>query len=284
MVFLLFFYERLSHTPRSSYTRLPEHFNKITCHQVPENSTIIGKIFSHLPLSLRTMTGEIEIAPPGPEAATSPAAPTHPPGTTSGSGPTQPVINLGPTSNALAVNTWAERNPQKAVRGVRTQAKPTTAQNASQKIAALHNREAREQLSSDIICLVKTHKQEIGELAIKHSVTTQRVEKLVGNATHYKKARAPNLANAIAHLKAKELNEGMESQPFPCPAANIHYQIDQMAQRFYSKILNTQRTMIRHTRTCPSRPRMMHGLNCRHIAPRNLLQLVRLTLVLLKML
>jgi hypothetical protein len=113
-------------------------------------------------------------------------------------------------SDALGANTWAERNPHKGVQVARTQAKPTDAQKNSQKISAQRNREAQTLLASDLTALVVSRKQQIDELATKHSVTSQHIEKLIDNASHYKKPRAPNLANTIAHLKAKELNEGMQ--------------------------------------------------------------------------
>jgi len=131
------------------------------------------------------------------------------------SNPTQPIptIGSGPASDTLAANTWAERNPHKTVQAVRIRAKPTNAQKASQKIAVQRNKEARDLLSGDIISLVATRKQQIHNLATKHNVMAQHIEKLVDNTSHYKKTRAPNLANAIAHLKGKELNEGMQSRP-----------------------------------------------------------------------
>jgi hypothetical protein len=64
-------------------------------------------------------------------------------------------------------------------------------------------------LAADIVALVAARKLEIEELAAKHSVTIQRIEKLVDSSTHYKKSRAPNLANALVHMKATELNEGI---------------------------------------------------------------------------
>ena len=118
-------------------------------------------------------------------------------------------------SNDLSAITWAERNPQKEVLVGRSWAKPTEAQKASQKIAARRNKAARELLSSDVITLITTHKQQLEELATKHSVTIQHIKKLVDNTSHYKKTCAPNLANAITHLKVKELNEGRQLLPTP---------------------------------------------------------------------
>jgi hypothetical protein len=53
------------------------------------------------------------------------------------------------------------------------------------------------------------HDTQIEELATKHNVTKQHVKKLVNNSTHYKKPCVPNLANALVHMKANKLNEGI---------------------------------------------------------------------------
>jgi hypothetical protein len=110
--------------------------------------------------------------------------------------------------NARIPNTWAERNPLKPMQPVRTRAKPTNAQKNSRKISAARNKEARVLIAADIAVLVTTRNTQIEELATKHSVTVQHIEKLVNNSSHYKKPRAPNLTNALVHMKAAELNEG----------------------------------------------------------------------------
>jgi hypothetical protein len=115
--------------------------------------------------------------------------------------------------DARMSNTWAERNPLKPVQPVRTRAKPTDAQKNSQKISAARNKAARVLIAADIMALVATRNTQIEELATKHSVTVQHIEKLVNNTSHYKKPRAPNLANALVHMKAAELNAGMLLNP-----------------------------------------------------------------------
>ena len=121
----------------------------------------------------------------------------------------QPESQPQRLGSAQGADSWAERNPHKAVQPARVRARPTDAQKKSQKIAAIRNKEARVMLSADILDLVATRREQIDELATKHSVTTQHIEKLVDNSTHYKKTRAPNLANALVHMKANELNEGI---------------------------------------------------------------------------
>jgi hypothetical protein len=58
-------------------------------------------------------------------------------------------------------------------------------------------------------CLDYHRDTQIEELATKHNVTKQHVEKLMNNSTHYKKPHMPNLANTLVHMKANELNEGI---------------------------------------------------------------------------
>jgi len=51
----------------------------------------------------------------------------------------------------------------------------------------------------------------IKELAKAHNVKVEKVKDLVGVYTHYRKPRKPNLWNAILHVKATEMNQGMPS-------------------------------------------------------------------------
>lgn len=104
-------------------------------------------------------------------------------------------------------NTWAEHNPEKFVQGGRIWAKPTDAQKNVQKITAENNKQAHVVLAQDITNLIVTHKQQIEELTTQHSVTIQHIQKLIDNTSHYKKLCVPNLSNALAQMKAKELND-----------------------------------------------------------------------------
>jgi hypothetical protein len=113
--------------------------------------------------------------------------------------------------DAHGTNMWAERNPHKAMQPVRPQTKPTDAQ----KIAAAWNKESSVLLAADVLILTVVRDTQIEELATKHNVTKQHVEKLVNNSTHYKKPCAQNLANTLVHMKANELNEGISSQSVP---------------------------------------------------------------------
>jgi hypothetical protein len=77
------------------------------------------------------------------------------------------------------------------------------------KIAAARNKESSVLLVVGILGLAVLRDTQIEELATKHNVTKQHVEKLVNNSTHYKKPHTLNLANALVHMKANELNEGI---------------------------------------------------------------------------
>jgi hypothetical protein len=91
----------------------------------------------------------------------------------------------------------------------RPQMKPTDAQKIAQKIAAAQNKEFSVLLAVGILGLVVLHDTQTEELATKHNVTKQHLEKLINNSTHYKKPHALNIANALVHMKANELNEGI---------------------------------------------------------------------------
>jgi hypothetical protein len=113
------------------------------------------------------------------------------------------------SADAHGTNTWAERNSHKAMQPVRPRMKPTDAQKNAQKITATRNKESSVLLPADISILTVVRNTQIEELATKHNVTKQHVEKLINNSTHYKKPHAPNLANTLVHMKANELNEGI---------------------------------------------------------------------------
>lgn len=65
--------------------------------------------------------------------------------------------------------------------------------------------------------LATTYAEMIEKLADEHSVTTEKVKLLLGCETLYKNKRGPTLHNAIVHVKALELNEGV----FPFSIDNI---------------------------------------------------------------
>jgi predicted negative regulator of RcsB-dependent stress response len=64
-------------------------------------------------------------------------------------------------------------------------------------------------LAADILILTVVYDTQIEELATKHNVTKQHVEKLINTSTHYKKLCTLNLANTPVHMKANELNKGI---------------------------------------------------------------------------
>jgi hypothetical protein len=137
------------------------------------------------------------------------ASPTRPstPSESTPSAPAPAGSDVCPI-DAFQGNTWAKRNPEKTVQAARPRPKPTNAQRNAQKITADRNRAARVLLAENITNLVATRTQQIEELATQHNVTYQHIQKLVDNTSHYRKPRAPNLSNALVHMKAKELNEG----------------------------------------------------------------------------
>jgi len=86
--------------------------------------------------------------------------------------------------------------------------KLTQAEKASRALVTEANKVARALLMQDIDVFLEDNARNIEELAAKHSVKPEYVKKLVNPKTTYKKQRAPTLPNAIAHIKAVEINEG----------------------------------------------------------------------------
>ena len=84
----------------------------------------------------------------------------------------------------------------------------SAAQKASRKVGQAAADAKGKLLVEDINQFLRERDEKIESLASKHHWTVAYIKKRVDNSTHYTKTRAPNLANAIAHFKAIEVNEG----------------------------------------------------------------------------
>ena len=119
-----------------------------------------------------------------------------------------------PGRNALDSNnhSWASRNPTRRVLEPRpAPARLNDAQKASRKIAHEQKKTAAKELDDAIKAFTQDQHARIEELAKAHNVKVEKVKDLVGVYTHYRKSRKPNLWNAIVHVKATEMNQGMPS-------------------------------------------------------------------------
>jgi hypothetical protein len=204
MVLMLLNMIRLAYTICLFTHHIFQHYHVLQFEAGFENLQNSQFIFQPCFSSLPELTMADELPTPAPtlrSATSSELAPSAP-------ASTQPSTHAAAT-DTFGANTWAERNPEKAVQGGRIRAKPTDAQKNAQKITTERNKQARVVLAQDITNLIATRKQQIEELATQHSVTIQHIQKLVDNTSHYKKPRAPNLSNALVHMKVKELNEGI---------------------------------------------------------------------------
>jgi len=119
-----------------------------------------------------------------------------------------------PGRNALDSNnhSWAARNPTRRVLESRpAPARLNDAQKASRKIAHEQKKMAAKELDDAIKAFTQDQHARIEELAKAHNVKVEKVKDLVGVYTHYRKSRKLNLWNAILHVKATEMNQGMPS-------------------------------------------------------------------------
>ena len=90
----------------------------------------------------------------------------------------------------------------------------TDAQKASRKIVHEQKKLAAKKLDDAIKAFTEDQYARIEELAKAHNVKVEKIKDLVGVYTHYKKARKPNLWNAIVHVKAMEINQGRQLRDF----------------------------------------------------------------------
>ncbi|KAG2743411.1 hypothetical protein P692DRAFT_201672374, partial [Suillus brevipes Sb2] len=108
-------------------------------------------------------------------------------------------------------SSWAARNanrPALTPRGPLNAAQKAQAntRKASHKLSAEQCKEADDGLSSAIQCLLADKTEKINAIALEHGVTQEKVKKLMGGEKHYKGNCNVQLANALIHAKAQEVN------------------------------------------------------------------------------
>lgn len=108
----------------------------------------------------------------------------------------------------ISASSHAERQPD-MVQPSRQRERVSKQQAAIRAIQNQVARQKREQMISDLDKAMSDHSKVLEDLARKHAVTIDYVQKLVNNAPTFKKKRAPNVHNAMLHMKAMEMNEGM---------------------------------------------------------------------------
>lgn len=105
--------------------------------------------------------------------------------------------------------THADRTTNGFVQSSRKLSKLSDAQKASLNLRRKTNQEDHKLLIEDFDTLLHRHSEELEELAEKHSVKPEYLEKLKGTSKHYKAKREVNMENAKIHMKAIEVNAGI---------------------------------------------------------------------------
>jgi hypothetical protein len=123
--------------------------------------------------------------------------------------PAEPASNDGEHNYHPNLATHAERNTTNSVQAPRTLSKLSDSQKASQLLRRMVNQEAHQRLIEDFDSLLQRHAQELEELAEKHDVKGEYLEKLKGTSKHYKGKREVNIENAKIHMKSVEMNAGI---------------------------------------------------------------------------
>ncbi|KAI5983703.1 hypothetical protein EDD15DRAFT_2178571 [Pisolithus albus] len=115
-----------------------------------------------------------------------------------------------PTANK---STWAARNPgwpvmqpRQPLSTVEKEHRSTHA--ASRQISAAQRKDHDVLLNEAIRSLTDEFEARVRVLATTHNVTHEKVKKLLGGHKFYRNPRGTQLANAIIHDKAHEVNEG----------------------------------------------------------------------------
>ncbi|KAI5989255.1 hypothetical protein EDD15DRAFT_2171530 [Pisolithus albus] len=110
-------------------------------------------------------------------------------------------------------STWAARNPGWPVMQPReppsaVEKECRSAHAASRQISAAQWKDRDVLLNEAIRSLAEEFEEKVQVLATTHNVTHEKVKKLLGGHKYYRNPRGTQLANAIIHDKAHEVNEG----------------------------------------------------------------------------
>jgi hypothetical protein len=120
---------------------------------------------------------------------------------------------IPPNSTYANNSSWAARNANRPILTPRAplntaQKARANAQKASRKLSAEQRKEAEDALTAAIQRLLAEENAKIDAIALEHSVTQDKVKKLMGGEKYYKGNRNMQLANAFIHGKAQEVNAG----------------------------------------------------------------------------
>ncbi|KAG2126567.1 uncharacterized protein EDB93DRAFT_1097035 [Suillus bovinus] len=111
-------------------------------------------------------------------------------------------------------SSWAARNPNRPIIAPCAPLNPVqkacaNAQRASRKISSQQRKESEVALHSSIQQLLADQAQKMNEIALEHSISVEKVKKLVGGTKHYTVGRCVQLENALMHTKAEEVNRDL---------------------------------------------------------------------------
>lgn len=143
---------------------------------------------------------------PPPEPADAPAVEPIDTTLTSLQNPTYDESETG--TYQLDSATHAERDSATFVQPVKILSKLSETQKASQKLRRQIAQEAHEKLIAEFGTLIERHSNEQAELAKRHNVKPEYLDKLKGTSKHYNVKRDVNLENAKLHKKSVEVNAG----------------------------------------------------------------------------
>ena len=110
-------------------------------------------------------------------------------------------------------STWATHNPGWPVTQPRQPLSAAdkecrSAQMASRQISAAQRKDHNVLLNKVIQSLSKEFEAKVQVISATHSITDEKVRKLLGGYKYYQNPRNTQLANAIIHDKVHEVNEG----------------------------------------------------------------------------
>ncbi|KIO01226.1 hypothetical protein M404DRAFT_69588, partial [Pisolithus tinctorius Marx 270] len=110
-------------------------------------------------------------------------------------------------------STWATQNPGQPVmqpcQSLSTVEKDhRSVHAASRQISAAQQRDHDTLLNDAIQSLANEFKMKVQAIATTHNITSEKVKKLLGSHKYYQNPCSMQLANAIIHNKANEVNEG----------------------------------------------------------------------------
>ncbi|KAI6139514.1 hypothetical protein BKA82DRAFT_4517618 [Pisolithus tinctorius] len=194
---------------------IPRLESSLTSRPALPSSTAQVMASAHVPISCTVVDHHPDTTPAETAHSNATSVPSVTTSSTHPNNGTPNVCNGGVSVVKAAGNksTWATQNPGQPVmqphQPLSTVEKDhCSAHAASRQISAAQRRDRDTLLNDAIQSLANEFEMKVQAVATTHNITSEKVKKLLGSHKYYQNPRSTQLANAIIHDKANEVNEG----------------------------------------------------------------------------